>query len=341
MVAVYYEHDQTKIATSQEWEALTRLAKFRPPCALCGYFPASSPSSTPMLRKMLKDDTSSSSEYADFFSCIGITHDSHLRVLLGMDEDLRNGFLACFVPARLSHFGLVDLTETIQDFVRDHPWFPVSMELIPEKKEAFEAFLSRRDTCATLVAKSLRFTEDECAIFTAQIRDRGAWYLDRHRGFEDQNKEQINALVQEIAEKHQIFQRYEHAWPVRVLLKRILATPWTDEASYVCRRFGAYDFPPTQHVHKCPRLTQYFAYDGPQSVSPQAKKLLSFLNMEDELTPALYFLGIKTDEHFEMAREMSAGRKRQLLLQGGEDVRGLQLTPFQAAVLSMLLESER
>src|ERR1700761_3558381 len=50
--------------------------------------------------------------------------------------------------------------------------------------------------------------------------------------------------------------------------------------------------------HQCTSLKRYLSYGGTKNVSPKARLLLSYLNMDEELVPALYFLGLRNDSDF-------------------------------------------
>jgi hypothetical protein len=56
--------------------------------------------------------------------------------------------------------------------------------------------------------------------------------------------------------------------------------------------------------------------------------------MEEELAPALYFLGVRTDAQFDTVKKMGPERKLQLL----EETEELQLNAFQRRVLYMIIE---
>jgi hypothetical protein len=65
-----------------------------------------------------------------------------------------------------------------------------------------------------------------------------------------------------------------------------------------------------------------------------ANTLLSFLKMEEELAPALYFLGVRTDAKFDTVKKMEPEQKVQLL----EKTEELQLNAFQRRVLYVIIE---
>jgi hypothetical protein len=63
-----------------------------------------------------------------------------------------------------------------------------------------------------------------------------------------------------------------------------------------------------------------------------AKTLLSFLNMDEELGPALYFLGVRNDTQFETVKRMEPEWQIELL----EKSKELQLNPLQTRVMYMI-----
>ncbi|KAJ6544279.1 hypothetical protein B0H19DRAFT_1267565 [Mycena capillaripes] len=199
----------------------------------------------------------------------------------------------------------------------------------------------------------MRFSEDQYYALEAQIKQRICWYLDARRGFEEQDPKQVDALVKEIRCDHPILNRYEDSWPVTVILKRLLrdSGQYDDasdrETTIECslgvesqsQRHGYAElFPPFQTrptlEHRCPRLSNYYDYDGPRSVSPTAKTLLSFLNMAEELSPALYLLGVRDDERFAAVRKMTLERKIQLL----EETKEIQPTLLQLWVMYKIFQ---
>ncbi|KAJ7499688.1 hypothetical protein FB451DRAFT_1206205 [Mycena latifolia] len=316
-------------------------------CGCCGYFPYIPSSQTRMLRDFLNKDKTG--EYGHLLQTLGIILDKHLRILMGMNREDREAFFAQYVPSRLSNLGYIELTQTLDVFVDSHKWAPLSVTLIPRKGEAFEQFLSRPSTCSKLAAQSMRLSKGEYDLLAARIKLRIFWYLDIHRSFEEQTPGQIQAMLKVIRADSPLFDRYEDGWPIFVFIKRILATlpgsfhpsPDSPDSSWQpqCQRSQDIDSECNdpnlvQRQHRCPRLAQYFNSGGPKHVSPKARSMLSFLQMEEELCPALFFLGIQNDTRFDTVRRMKPERKAQLIGHANE----LELTAIQRLVLYMIFD---
>ncbi|KAJ7185746.1 hypothetical protein C8R46DRAFT_1061614 [Mycena filopes] len=195
----------------------------------------------------------------------------------------------------------------------------------------------------------MRFSEEQYKCLEAHIRRRIPWYLDIHLNFEEQDGKQVEALEDEIRASFPLFNHYKHAWPIRVIVTRVLrkssgmacvygapAPPYTQSSSYP---FGGSQIAesepspqsPHSRTHRCPPLSRYHA--APWSIPPQAKDTLSFLNMEDELAPALHFLGVRTDAQFDKVRRMRGEQKTQLLA----DTDDIRLTPLQRWVMMYMI----
>ncbi|KAJ7721356.1 hypothetical protein DFH07DRAFT_857944 [Mycena maculata] len=303
-------------------------------CIFCTYRPPIPPShpAIAMISDLFKDNASG--EYADVFQTLGITHDTHLRILLGMEEgDIRRFFAAC-VPNKLTPIGFAEVLELLQKFYEAHKWVALPLTSIPRKKngDTFEVFLSKRDTSSKIVAQSMRFSEEEYGILAAQIRPQIAWYLDIDCTLNEQDPRQVERFVQAMCDQLPVFTRYERAWPIEVFLRRLL--PLSREDLVGCPSPDTLLPRMYQRQHRCPRLTQYFRCDGPKSVAPAARKLLSIFRMDEELAPALHFLGVNTDAAFEELRHMSLERKTDFV----EEANELELNAFQKLILNRLFE---
>ncbi|KAJ7778148.1 hypothetical protein B0H16DRAFT_1502407 [Mycena metata] len=232
------------------------------------------------------------------------------------------------------------LTRSLDEFASEHPW---------------AVFLSKSTTSIKIVAHSMRFSIEQYEFLATRITERIPWYLDIHLAFEEQSLRQVQALSREICERYPRFKQYEDAWPIPVIIKCILgqSSMAYDLPVSTCAASSAFDlrrsqdfagcvqqidecepFLPPVHrrQHRCPHLANYHA--GPRSISPTAKTLLSFLNMQEELAPTLYFLGVRDDAQFQTVRRMTEARKAQLLM----DTEDLKLTPFQRRVMYMIFE---
>ncbi|KAJ6579553.1 hypothetical protein DFH09DRAFT_1275887 [Mycena vulgaris] len=318
-------------------------------CCFCGYRPNSPSSCSALISALLLDDTSG--HYADLFQTLGIFEDVHLRILLGMNKEDRDTFFAAYVPRRISPFGFIEITQILQHFADSHRWACLSLTPIPRKGEAFEEFLSRPETCPKLTAHSMRLSMGEYEVLTARIALRIPWFLDIHSSFGEQMP-QVQALVQAVRDAYPLFDRYKDAWPISVFIKRILATAEKSNPVYsVHPQPPDYSFAQSQQSqrscyvdaepltlvnqqHKCPRLSQYLSCEVPQRISPAAKSLLSFLQMDEEIAPALFFLGVYDDTKFDAVKRMKPERKAQLI----EEANELELSAMQRLVLYMIFE---
>ncbi|KAJ7196992.1 hypothetical protein GGX14DRAFT_472494 [Mycena pura] len=325
-------------------------------CVLCGYLPLIPPSCSTMIQEFLKNDASG--RYVDFFQTIGLHNDDHLRVFLGMDKEDREQFLQGYVPARLTDFGVNNLIRLLDEFATSRPWAALSVSPVPRKPGAdrFEDVLC--SLCPTLVAHHMRFSVEEYHILLKHICRCLPLYLDIHRSFAEQSPKQIETLVQEIRDKYPRINCYEDAWPIRVCLKRaflLMPTPTIEKPSEVA--CGVQPFPslsgcsferpqnqgcvslPSSLVnslpcrHQCTSLKRYLSYGGTKNVSPKARLLLSYLNMDEELVPALYFLGLRNDSDFAAIKQTSRQRRLEFIYQNN-----LQLNPLQLKVLYKILE---
>jgi hypothetical protein len=135
------------------------------PCVFCGYNPSISLSYTAIVREFLEGAV----EYADLFQTLGIFSDMHFRILLGMEMEDRCDFFRAYVPKRLMQFGLLDLTERIEDFRSSHPWAALSLMPISRKKSGsdFEDFLSKSPSLK-LVAHCMHFSTEEYQILVVR-----------------------------------------------------------------------------------------------------------------------------------------------------------------------------
>ncbi|KAJ7476972.1 hypothetical protein B0H11DRAFT_1306155 [Mycena galericulata] len=302
-------------------------------CVFCSYRPNIPPSHTALILDLLKHDASG--QYTDFLQTLGITNNTHLRILLGMGKVDRDRFLRDYVPTRITQFAFSQLSQWLDCFSDTHKWTQLSLTPIPRKGEAFEAFLSRPSTCDKQVAQYMRLSREEYEIEATQIQTKIPCYLDIHRGLEQQDPNQVKALVQKICDDLPIFARYQDTWPVYVIIRRILATP----GAYGSQSQGSIDasdhIPVHRNQHRCPRLIQYLKHDGPENVAPTAKQLLRFVRMDEELAPALWFLGVKSDAKYKMLINLDAIRKTQFM----EETKKMELTPFQRLVLSIMFEA--
>ncbi|KAJ7825342.1 hypothetical protein B0H13DRAFT_2374982 [Mycena leptocephala] len=271
----------------------------------------------------------------------------HFRILLGMEMEDRCNFFLAYVPNRLTQLGLGDLTKKIEDFLSSHRWATLSLMPIPRKKSGpeFEAFLAKSPH-SKLVAHCLHFSTEEYQILVSQIKHLIPWYLNIHRGFDEQNPRQVKALLAKILDDYPVFKKYEEAWPIPVIVTRLLRNLETgdtpdstmstecDLRSSQSNRYIQREPFELQHQHRCPLLWKYHDHSGRRNVSPKANTLLSFLKMEEELAPVLHFLGVQTDTQFDALKKMEPEEKVQLL-EGPEE---LQLNAFQRRVLDMIIE---
>ncbi|KAJ7123181.1 hypothetical protein C8R44DRAFT_785497 [Mycena epipterygia] len=308
------------------------------PCVLCGYKPSIHPSQATTIHEVLKDDRSG--QYTDLFPTLGILNDVHFRIITGLDKEVRERFFWNYVPRKLSQFGFIELMGMIQDFVDANRWAPLSLVSIP-RKSGLEAFLGKPNTCPKLVARVMHLSEEEYEQLSAEISQRIPGSLARD-GSLDEKDPHAQALVEQIRTDYRMLDRYEDAWPIWVILKRIWTTQGTVRPPNVmlspdCSFRESQVSPPmARHVHKCPRLSRYLAsaLAGREYVSPAAKSMLSVLHMDEELAPALNVLGVYDDARFETVKRMKPERKRQLL-----EAEDLELTAFQTLVMQMLFEN--
>ncbi|KAJ7031947.1 hypothetical protein C8F04DRAFT_1396869 [Mycena alexandri] len=319
-------------------------------CPFCGFLPSIPLSSNPMLAEFLLHD-----EWADLFQTTGIHNDTHFRVLLGMQSADRVAFFGRFVSRRLTAVDSMVLARSLDEFAAEHSWAGLALKQIARKKHGmgFESFLSK-STSIKLVAHSMRFSTEQYEFLEAHITQSIPWYLNIHLAFEDQDLLQVQALSRKVCESYPIFKQYEDAWPIRVIIRRVLGKSGMayDLPASTCAASFTFDFarsqgfgcvqqvdksepsfpPAHRRQHRCPRLSNY--HPGARSISPTAKTRLSFLNMEEELAPIFYFLGVRDDAQFETVRRMREARKCQLLM----DTEDLKLTPFQRRVMYMIFE---
>ncbi|KAJ7083149.1 hypothetical protein B0H15DRAFT_851457 [Mycena belliarum] len=314
-------------------------------CVYCGYVPHVPPRHRAFLDDLDSDATASTRDYHDFFQTLGIICNTHIRILLGMDREDRDRILETYVPCRLSRFESMELSKMLQDYTDAHKWVSLSLAQIPRKGEAFETFLANPHTRDKMAAQYMRLSEQEFHMLMARVKHRVPWFLDIHRPFKDQVPSQIQALINDIRGNCPIFDRYKEAWPIFVFVKRILASgagtfkssPEPSPSFGQSRpHYGEKNLEPVLvQQHRCPRLAMYIKSGGHQHVSPTARSLLTVLDMDDELCPALFFLGVRDDAKFEMVRQMDPERKAQLIGQ----VNGLELSAIQRLVLLMIFEN--
>ncbi|KAJ7667063.1 hypothetical protein B0H17DRAFT_1210456 [Mycena rosella] len=333
-------------------------------CGFCTYRPYIPLPQAPLLYELLTRDPSAG-QYGDVLQTLGVIHDTHLRILMGMHKEDRESLLERYVPSRLTQFGCIELTQLLHEFAETHVWAPLTLKTIARKGETFEGFLSRPSTCGKLSARSMRLSQAEYDVLSAQIKLQVTYFLDIDRAFEKQDPAQVQALVNAMRDDYPFVKRYEQAWPIYVIVKRLLATPGTFdrviEASMQttdcsfeytksqCQSRRSQHLPPialapiriltastpAPRQHICPRLAQYLNSAGPEHayVSPTARDLLSSLQMDEELCPVLFHLGVHDDVKFDAVKRMKAHRKAQLI--GQND---LELTAVQRVVLYMIFD---
>ncbi|KAJ7618426.1 hypothetical protein FB45DRAFT_167515 [Roridomyces roridus] len=288
-------------------------------CFFCSYRPNTNSGLHSQLLYDFLSKEFSSSYYYDFFQTLGIVTDNHLRILLGMNKDDRSRFLGRYVPSRLTPFGYVQLLSWIEEFRNEHPG--ISTMVVRRKHPKLEAFLAMPGTRPELVARSMRLPVEEYEGFVDRIEEE----LDNQRGCK------LEEIVEAICDDMPIFAAYEEAWPVKVILKRLLG----EGKRIPCRLSNSCSGRPSfqQRKHQCPRLAQYLHYHG-HKVAPAAKKLLRLLRMEEELAPALWLLNVDTDARYEKIKSYKREKKYEFL----REMEKLELNPIQRFALETIFE---
>ncbi|KAF7354697.1 hypothetical protein MSAN_01383400 [Mycena sanguinolenta] len=187
-------------------------------CALCGYLPPISPSSTPLIQEFLA--ASGNFNFGYVLQVAGILSDTHLRILLGFEPKERTEF---FKPHGLIAVDLMILTDLLHKFATEtRPWATLSLAGRFPRKRGLESHLCKATTRPKLIAHSMRFSEEEYTAIRTRIKQYIPWYLEISCGFEEQEPEKTMALVRKVCDDYPIFDLYEDAWPIQVILKRIL-----------------------------------------------------------------------------------------------------------------------
>ncbi|KAJ6480973.1 hypothetical protein C8R45DRAFT_318883 [Mycena sanguinolenta] len=167
---------------------------------------------------------------------------------------------------------------------------------IPRPPRALEDILARHTCRAVHMKRHLQVADDTEYFGPVDVVERRApWYLDTSRPLEEQDAEQLDALVTAVCEENPSLRKYDACWPVHLHIRRFLSaraaglqwTPRDDTA--------APDLTPSQpRKHECHGCIMY----PPSSVPPAIAALLSDYGME-ELGPAFVSLGFTSDTKFD------------------------------------------
>ncbi|KAJ7165930.1 hypothetical protein C8R46DRAFT_1351420 [Mycena filopes] len=257
---------------------------------LCGFQPEVPPSETVQLRKCLDGHE----DLLQILTMLGVVTDYHLRALLRLSSRRRHDFFHSGASKGLfTYFEkivILDLLDSAVDSKLDasSSMRNAGVAEIGRPSERAESLLcDHRASYPHLMTRMKITDEDEYFETVDLIEHHVPGYLDVSLLIEEQDEEQLKALVRSICEKKPSLRRYEGLWPVYVHIYRFMSA----------RRAGLARTPREHHqttvTHECPLLRSH-----PHSRVPTAlAALLGDVGME-ELGPAFLLLGIHTDEQF-------------------------------------------
>ncbi|KAJ7464361.1 hypothetical protein FB451DRAFT_1561682 [Mycena latifolia] len=292
-------------------------------CVLCGFRPPIPPEQTIELQLFFngRDDL------RHVLAAVGIVADHHLRALLRVGAKQREAFLRSITPDHLTYLEKVEIADLLDTYIGQNGEGPTSdrpakvqLAAIPRPSEGLENILSQHTCSHVHVKKHMRMADDdEYFDLVDSIEAEIPRYLDVSMSFEEQTDAQIYALLKSVCEDRPSLRKYPDYWPVLLHIKRFLRAQEAGQS-------GTQRSPPR---HECPRQRGHPAADAPPSVDA----LLADYGME-ELGPAFFFLGIRTDEKFANMIFMSKTAKSQLLA----ELAPLGCSVFQAMMMRYIVE---
>ncbi|KAJ7076059.1 hypothetical protein C8R43DRAFT_1054024 [Mycena crocata] len=261
---------------------------------------------------------------------VGVATDRYLRAFLHLRARERDAFLDRLCPGRLSCFESIEISEMLEKYrkgagVSEHR-AKVPRTVIPRPRRELEDALSDHTCEHANVEKQMRVGDNEYFALVAFVEQKIPWYLDRSRSIEEQDKDQLEDLVDAVYEEHPaLTKNYEDSWPVYVLIRRFLDAR-AAELSGTTKESQHEDV--AMKPHECPRQKVYPAADVPDSVA----SLFDGYGM-GELGPAFLALGVNTDQKFS-ALVSSYHAKARFLAK----LSMLELSLFQLAMVKHIME---
>ncbi|KAJ6480966.1 hypothetical protein C8R45DRAFT_1151679 [Mycena sanguinolenta] len=237
----------------------------------------------------------------------GVVADHHLRALLRLSESRQEACLHALASAeKFTWVEKVEIAEALETYVDKNPDFTQSSQSEPARKARLTAISRPRKGLENVLAvhtckykwlkEHLQITDDaEHFELVDFVESRAPWYLDTSRPIEEQDPEQLDALVTAVCKEKPSVRRYDACWVVHLHIRRFLDAR---AAGLLCtpRDAAGPDMTPTAPLqeHECHGLTMY----PPSSVPPTIATLLADYGME-ELGPAFVSLGFTSDAKFD------------------------------------------
>ncbi|KAJ6480959.1 hypothetical protein C8R45DRAFT_1151661 [Mycena sanguinolenta] len=274
----------------------------------------------------------------------GVVADHHLRALLSLSESRQEACLHALASAeKFTWVEKVEIAEALVTYVDKNPDFTQSSQSEPARKTRLTGIRRPRKGLENVLAvhtykykwlkEHLQITDDaEHFELVDFVESRAPWYLDTSRPIEEQDPEQLDALVTAVCKEKPSVRRYDACWVVHLHIRRFLSAR---AAGLLCtpRDAAGPDMTPTAPLqeHECHGLIMYPA----SSVPPAIATLLADYGME-ELGPAFVSLGFTSDTKFD--KIVASHRAKENFIDK-LPARVLECSAFQFFMLKYIIEA--